>query len=88
MDIWIAIVTAAGTCFATLLVTYIFNYVTNKPKKRREEEAKREENRKRQLEEVESRLASQIKDVRSERIRERDACCKDHQQRWYDHMDI
>lgn len=80
MDIWIAIVTAAGTCFATLLVTYVFNYVTNRPKKKREEEAKREEERKKQLEEIEARLTEQIKEVRSERIKERDACCQDHQE--------
>ena len=46
MEIWQAVLTAAGTCFATLLVTFVFNWFTNRPKKRREEEAKREEQRK------------------------------------------
>ena len=78
MEIWQAILTAAGTCFATLLVTFVFNWVTNRPKKRREEEAKREEQRKKELEELKQELLTKIEEVKQERITEREACGKDH----------
>ena len=78
MEIWQAILTAAGTCFATLLVTFIFNWVTNRPKKRREEEAKKEEQRKKELEELKNELLSKIEEVKQERITEREACGNDH----------
>ena len=77
-DIGIAMLSAGATCFATLLVTYIFNWFTNRPKKRREEEAKKEETRKQELVEMENRLTSKIEDVRQERITERELCGKDH----------
>lgn len=78
MEIWQAILTAAGTCFATLLVTFIFNWFTNRPKKRREEEAKKEEQRKKELEELKNELLSKIEEIKQERIIEREACGKDH----------
>ena len=78
MEIWQAILTAAGTCFATLLVTFIFNWFTNRPKKRREEEAKKEEQRKQELEEMKKELLTKIEEVKQERIQEREACGKDH----------
>lgn len=78
MEIWQAILTAAGTCFATLLITFIFNWVTNRPKKRREEEAKREEQRRKELEELKDELLEKIEEVKQERITEREMCSKDH----------
>lgn len=78
MEIWQAILTAAGTCLATLLVTFIFNWVTNRPKKRKEEEAKKEEQRKKELEELKQELLAKIEEVKQERIAEREACGKDH----------
>lgn len=74
MEIWQAILTAAGTCFATLLVTYLFNLWANRPKRKKEEEAKR----KQELEEVKNELLSKIEEVKQERIAEREACGKDH----------
>lgn len=78
MEIWQAVLTAAGTCFATLLVTFVFNWFTNRPKKRREEEAKREAQRKKELEELKQELLDKIEEVKQERITEREACGKDH----------
>lgn len=78
MEIWQAILTAAGTCFATLLVTFVFNWFTNRPKKRREEEAKREEQRKIELKELKEELLAKIEEVKQERITEREACGRDH----------
>lgn len=78
MEIWQAILTAAGTCFATLLVTYLFNLWTNRPKRRKEEEARKEEERRKQLEELKDELLIKIEEVKQERIQEREACGKDH----------
>lgn len=56
MEIWQAILTAAGTCFATLLVTFIFNWFTNSPKRRKEKEEK-------QAKHIEEIMAASVKDV-------------------------
>ena len=78
MEIWQAILTAAGTCFATLLVTYFFNLWTNRPKKKKEEEEKKEARRKQELESMKKELLVKIEEVKQERIQEREACGKDH----------
>lgn len=78
MEIWQAILTAAGTCFVTLLVTYFFNLWTNRPKKKKEEEEKKEAQRKQELEQMKKELLTKIEEVRQERIQEREACGKDH----------
>ena len=78
MEIWQAILTAAGTCFATLLVTYFFNLWTNRPKKKKEEEEKKEAQRKQELESMKKELLVKIEEVKQERIAEREACGKDH----------
>ena len=78
MEIWQAILTAAGTCFATLLVTYFFNMWTNRPKKKKEEKAAEEARRKQELETVKNELLEKIEEVKQERIAEREACGKDH----------
>lgn len=75
MEIWQAILTAAGTCFATLLVTYFFNMWANRPRKRQEEEARR----KQELENMKKELLEKIEEVKQERIAERQACGQDHQ---------
>lgn len=78
MEIWQAILTAAGTCFVTLLVTYFFNLWTTRPKKKKEEKAAEEAKRKQALNEVKEELLEKIEDVKQERIAEREACGKDH----------
>lgn len=78
MEIWQAILTAAGTCFATLLVTYFFNLWTNRPKKKKEEEEKKEARRKQELETMKKELLTKFEEVKQERIQEREACGKDH----------
>ena len=75
---WQTLLMTAGTCFVTLFVTFVFNYITTKPKKRKEEEAIKEKERKQELVDMEQRISSQIEEVRQERIVEREACGKDH----------
>lgn len=79
MEIWQAILTAGGTCFATLLVTFIFNWVTNRPKKKKEEEARKEQQRQKELADMKQELLTKIEEVKQERIMEREACGKDHE---------
>ena len=78
MEWWQTLLMTAGTCFVTLLVTFIFNYIINKPKQKKEEEAIKEKERKQELVDMEQRISSQIKEVKQERIAEREACGKDH----------
>lgn len=78
MEWWQTLLMTAGTCFVTLLVTFIFNYIINKPKQKKEEEAIKEKERKQELIDMEQRISSQIEEVKQERIAEREACCKDH----------
>ena len=78
MEIWQAILTAAGTCFATLLVTYFFNLWTNRPKKKKEEKAAEEARRKQELNEVKKELLEKIEEIKQERILEKETCGKDH----------
>lgn len=78
MEVWQAIITAAGTCAATLIVTYVFNWLTNGPKKRKEEAEKREQQQKQEREATKQELLAKIEEVKQERITEREACGKDH----------
>lgn len=75
----IAFITAAITTLASIIVTFIFNTIVNHPKKKREEEEKKEAQRKKELEDMETRLQASIEQVKKERISEREACGKDHQ---------
>ena len=78
MEWWQTLLMSGGSVFISLIVTYVFNRITNRPKERKEEMEKREKEHKLQLEEMEERLKSSIEEVRQERIRERDQCGKDH----------
>lgn len=78
MEWWQTLLMSGGSVLISLIVTYVFNRITNRPKERKEEMEKREKEHKLQLEEMEERLKASIEDVRQERIRERDACGKDH----------
>ena len=53
---WQTLLMTGGTCLVTLAVTYIFNWITNGPKRRKE----REEKQAKHIEEV---MAASVKDV-------------------------
>lgn len=78
MEWWQTLLMTGGTCFVTLFVTFIFNWVTNRPKKKKEEQIRQEAQRKQELNELKEELLKSIEEVKSERIMERDACEKDH----------
>lgn len=79
MEIWQAIVTAAGTCAATLIVTYLFNWFTNRPKKRREEQEKQKQAIREDIGKVEAAVTEKVDDLvnilaksRTDSIKERE----------------
>ena len=78
MEWWQTLLMTGGSVFVTLLVTFIFNWVTNRPKKKKEEREKEQAQRKKELQELKGEIQESIEEVKSERIRERLACEKDH----------
>lgn len=78
MEWWQTLLMTSASVFVTLLVTFIFNWVTNRPKERREEEAKKEQQRQQELEDMKKELLDKIEEVKQERVIEREACGKDH----------
>lgn len=79
MEWWQTLLMTGGSVFVTLLVTFIFNWVTNRPKERKEEEARKEQQRQQELEDMKKELLTKIEEVKQERIAEREACGKDHE---------
>ena len=78
MEWWQTLLMTGASVFVTLLVTFIFNWVTNRPKERREEEARKEQQRQQELEDMKKELLDKIEEVKQERVIEREACGKDH----------
>lgn len=78
MEWWQTLLMTGASVFVTLLVTFIFNWVTNRPKERKEEEAKKEQRRQQELEDMKKELLDKIEEVKQERVIEREACGKDH----------
>ena len=68
----------AGTCFITLLVTFIFNWVTNRPAKKKAEKKQEELKRQGELDNLKKEVLEAVDAVRTEKIRERAACQEDH----------
>lgn len=68
----------AGTCFITLLVTFIFNWVTNRPAKKKAEKKQEELKRQGELNSLKKEVLEAVDAVRTEKIRERAACQEDH----------
>ena len=79
-QIWIAILTTAGTVFASLLVTFIFNKVSGLPqeiKKQKKEQQKKIDNIEARLENAEEAI-SHYPEYRAQSLRiQRELQCKD-----------
>lgn len=79
MEWWQTLLMTGGTCFITLFVTFVFNWVTNGPKRKKaKEEAQRKEQEHR-LKELEERMNKRFDEVVQLRAEERRACGQDHQ---------
>lgn len=75
---WQTLLMTGGTCLVTLVVTFVWNWIVNKPKQKKEEEAKKEQQRKEEASQLRTELLEAIDNVRKERVEERVACSKDH----------
>lgn len=69
----------AGSCFVTLLVTFVFNWVTNRPKKRREREEKERVRREQEQAKFREELKADVQDVHNEALKQNDACKRQHE---------
>lgn len=78
MEWWQTLLMTAGTCLVTLLVTFIFNWITNRPAVKAKKEERERQKRQEELDQLKDNLLKAIDEVKSERIRERAACQEDH----------
>lgn len=72
MEWWQTLLMGGASCFITLLVTFLFNYITNRPKKQREK-------REKELSELRSEFKQAVQEVRDEAAKQSDDCKNDHQ---------
>lgn len=78
MEWWQTLLMAAGTCLVTLIVTFVFNWFTNRPakkKKEKEDEEKRLDNK---LDVIKQGLQELVEKLKEEVIEERKGCKSDH----------
>ena len=68
----------AGTCFITLLVTFIFNWVINRPAKKRKEKEEEEKRLNNKLDVIKQGLQESVEKLKDEVIEERKGCKSDH----------
>ena len=69
----------AGSCFITLLITFIFNWITNRPKIKREQAKKDRAQRKAEEDEFREELRQMVQSVHDESNKQSEDCQKDHQ---------
>ena len=72
MEWWQTLLMGGASCLITLIVTFIFNYVTNRPKKVKQ--ARQEE-----LNKLRDELKQAVQEVKNEASKQSDDCQKDHQ---------
>ena len=68
----------AGSCFVTLAVTFIFNWITNRPKAKKQEREQEREERKQEQAEFREELLQDVKAVRDEANKQNEDCQRDH----------
>lgn len=78
MEWWQTLLMTGGTCLVTLLVTFIFNWITNRPAVKAKKEERERQKRQEELDQLKDNLLKAIDEVKSEKIRERAACQEDH----------
>lgn len=79
MEWWQTLLMTAGSCFVTLFITFLFNWVTNRPKIRREQEAKERQKREEAQEKFRAELKADVQAVHDEASKQSDQCKQDHQ---------
>lgn len=79
MEWWQTLLMTAGSCLVTLVVTFIFNWVTNRPKKRKEMEEKERIKREQEQAKFREELKADVEEVHNEALRQNDDCRRQHQ---------
>ena len=75
---WQTLLMTAGTCLITLLVTFIFNQIVNRPAKKRKEKEAEEKRLNDKLEVIKQGLQNSVDKLKEEVIEERRGCKSDH----------
>lgn len=78
MEWWQTLLMTGGTCLITLIVTFIFNSIVNRPAKKKAEKEEEEKKRKEELFALKKELIEVINDIKSKTVEEREGCKKDH----------
>lgn len=72
MEWWQTLLMGGASCLITLVVTFAWNWFTNRPAKLRQE-------RKQNIERLKEELRKTVQEVRDEAEQQSDACKKDHE---------
>lgn len=72
MEWWQTLLMTGGTCLVTLLVTLLFNWVTNGPKRLKER-------RRKEMDEFRAEVKKSVEEVKEEANKQNDQCKHDHQ---------
>ena len=72
MEWWQTLLMTGGTCLVTLLVTLLFNWVTNGPKRLKER-------RRKEMDEFRAEVKKSVQEVKEEANQQNDQCKHDHQ---------
>ena len=75
---WQTLLMTAGSCFITLLVTFIFNWVVNRPAKKKKEKEEEEKRLNNKLDVIKQGLQELVEKLKEEVIEERKGCKSDH----------
>ena len=79
MEWWQTLLMTAGSCFITLLVTFIFCWITNKTKVKMEKAKKERAERKAENDEFREELRKMVQSVHDESNKQNADCQRDHQ---------
>lgn len=79
MEWWQTLLMTAGTCLVTLIVTFVFNWFTNRPKIRRQREEEERKRREQEQEKFRAELKADVQDVHNEALKQNDACKRQHE---------
>ena len=71
MEWWQTLLMTAGSCLVTLVVTFLFNWFTNGPKRLKER-------RRKEMDGFKAEVKKAVDDVRAEALRQNDDCRNDH----------
>lgn len=79
MDWWQTLLMGGASCLITLVVTFIFNWITNRPKLKREQEEKERKKREEEQARFRAEVKADVQAIKDETLKQNDDCKHDHQ---------